>query len=84
MPSGGGAATAAAAPNLDGNLYLLRAFTQIAGFTVGKTSSFFDFFSTAKYTYQTNILWQEYGGVGVNTWGYTQQFGAGVSASIAI
>src|ERR1700728_1323748 len=84
VPSAGGAPTAAAAPNLDGNLYLLRAFTQIAGFTVGKTSSFFDFFSTAKYTYQTNILWQEYGGVGVNTWGYTQQFGGGVSASLAI
>ena len=84
VPAGGGAATAAAAPNLNGNVVVIRAFTQIAGFTVGKTSSFFDFFSTPKYTFQTNILWQEYGGVGVNTWAYTQQFGAGVSASIAI
>ncbi len=84
VPSGGGGAVAGGAPNANGNTYLLRAFIQFAGFTLGKTESFFDFFSTAKYTYQTNILWQEYGGVGVNTWGYTQELGNGMSTSVAI
>jgi hypothetical protein len=80
----GGAPVAGGAPSTEGNLYLLRTFTQFAGFTVGKTASFYDFFSTAKYTYQTEILWRDYGGVGITTWGYTQQFGGGVSASVAI
>ena len=84
VPAAGGAAVAGGAPNANGNAYLLRAFIQFGGFTLGKTASFFDFFSTSKYTYQTNILWQEYGGVGVNTWGYTQQLGNGVAASVAI
>jgi hypothetical protein len=84
VPVAGGAATAAAAPNLNGNAYLLRAFIQWGGFTFGKTASFFDFFNTSKYTYQTNFLYQDYAGVGVNTYGYTQQLGNGIAASIAV
>ena len=38
------------------NAYLLRAFIQWGGFTFGKTASFYDFFNTSKYTYQTNFL----------------------------
>jgi hypothetical protein len=84
VPVGGGAATAAAAPNLNGNAYLLRAFIQWGGFTFGKTASFYDFFNTSKYTYQTNFLYQDYAGVGVNTYGYTQQWGNGIASSIAV
>jgi Porin subfamily len=83
VPSGGGAAAAAAAPNTNSNLYLLRAFVQYAGFTFGKTASAFDFFNTPRYSYQTEILYRDAGGVGVNTVGYTQEFGAGISATIA-
>jgi Porin subfamily len=84
VPSAGGAATAGGSPNANGNAYLLRAFIQFGGFTLGKTASFFDFFVTSKYTNQTNFMWQEYAGVGVNTWGYTQDLGNGISASAAI
>jgi len=84
VPSAGGAAVAGGAPNANGNTYLLRAFIQFAGFTLGKTSSVFDFFNTPRYSYQTNILYNDYSGVGVNTLGYTQEFGNGVSASVAI
>jgi Porin subfamily len=82
VASGGGAASSANTNN--SNAYLLRAFVQWGGFTLGKTASFFDFFSTSKYTHQTNFLWQEFGGVGINTWGYTQQLGNGLAASIAV
>src|SRR5690348_6849119 len=44
------------------NLYLLRAFIQLGGFTFGKTASFYDFFNTSKYTLQTNTLYQDFGG----------------------
>lgn len=84
VPSGGGAAVAGGAPNANSNAYLLRAFVQFGGFTLGKTASFYDFFVTSKYTYQTNFLYQDYAGVGVNTWAYTQSLGNGISASIAV
>jgi hypothetical protein len=84
VPAAGGGATAAAPPSLEGNTYLLRAFLQFAGFTAGKTASFYDFFQTSKYTYQTNFMWQEYAGVGVNTFAYTQDLGNGISTSVAL
>jgi hypothetical protein len=84
VPAAGGAAVAGGAPNINGNTYLLRAFIQWGGFTLGKTASFFDFYNTAKYSYQTNFLFQDYEGVGVNTWAYTQMLGNGVAASIAV
>jgi hypothetical protein len=66
------------------NAYLLRAFIQWGGFTFGKTASFFDFFNTSKYSHQTNFLYQDYAGVGVFTYAYTQQFGNGIAGSIAL
>jgi hypothetical protein len=68
----------------NGNLYMLRAFIQWGGFTFGKTASFYDFINTSKYSYQTNQLFQDYGGDGVFTWGYTQQLGNGFAATIAL
>ena len=67
----------------NGNLYLLRAFIQLGGFTFGKTASFYDFFNTSKYSLQTNFINQDYGGFGVFTYGYTQTFGNGFAATIA-
>jgi hypothetical protein len=68
----------------NGNTYLLRAFIQWGGFTFGKTASFFDFFNTSKYSNQTNQLYQDFGGVGIFTYGYTQQLGNGMAATIAL
>src|SRR6516225_10250908 len=53
----GGGATPANCPN-NSNVYMLRAFIQLGGFTFGKTASFYDFFNTSKYTLQTNFLYQ--------------------------
>jgi hypothetical protein len=66
------------------NAYLLRAFIQWGGFTFGKTASFYDFFNTSKYSHQTNFLYQDYAGVGVFIYGYTQQLGNGTAASISL
>jgi hypothetical protein len=73
----------AGALNNNSNVYLLRAFIQLGGFTFGKTASFYDFFNTSKYTLQTNFLYQDFAGFGVFTYGYTQQFGNGLAFTIA-
>jgi hypothetical protein len=78
----GGAASPSNSPN--SNTYLLRAFIQWGGFTFGKTASFYDFFNTSKYSHQTNFLYQDYAGVGVFTYAYTQQLGNGTAWSIAL
>lgn len=63
---------------------MLRAFIQWGGFTFGKTASFYDFFNTSKYSHQTNFIYQDYAGVGVFTYAYTQQLGSGFAATIAL
>jgi hypothetical protein len=63
--------------------YFDRAFIQIAGFTFGKTQSFFDFFNTSAYSLQTNLLWVDTGGSGTPVFAYTAQFGNGFSATLA-
>jgi Porin subfamily len=78
----GGAATPVGGNN--SSTYLLRAFIQWGGFTFGKTASFYDFFNTSKYSHQTEFLYRDYAGVGVFTYGYTQQLGNGVAATIAV
>jgi hypothetical protein len=82
VASAGGAASPSNSNN--SNAYLLRAFIQWGGFTFGKTASFYDFFNTSKYSHQTNFIYQDYAGVGVFTYGYTQLLGNGVAANIAL
>jgi hypothetical protein len=65
-------------------VYLDRAFIQFAGFTFGKTQSFFDFFCTGCYSLQTNLLYVDTGGSGTPVAAYTAQFGNGVSATLSI
>jgi len=84
VPVTGGGGVTGSAPNGASNTYLLRAFIQLGGFTFGKTASFYDFFNTSKYTYQTNFIYQDYAGVGVNLYGYTQQFGNGIAATVSV
>src|SRR5215472_12748681 len=81
VASGGGGASPSNSNN--SNAYLLRAFIQWGGFTFGKTASFYDFFNTSKYSHQTNFLYQDYAGVGVFTYGYTQQLGNGLGFTVA-
>ena len=63
--------------------YFDRAFVQLAGFTFGKTQSFYDFFNTGAYTNQTNYLWMDTGGSGTPAFAYTATFGNGLSATIS-
>jgi hypothetical protein len=64
-------------------LYAPAAFIQFAGFTMGKTASFFDF-DTNPYTNATTYWGSNDGGNGIQVWAYTAQFGGGISASVSI
>src|SRR5690242_12678982 len=57
-------------------------FIQLAGFTAGATTSFFDF-DTIPYSNQTNVLGSSYAGAGIPVFAYTAQFGNGWSATIS-
>ncbi len=73
-----------AAPSTSPSVYMTRAFIQIAGFTFGKATSFFDFVSTAAVAYNAGMLHNsDTGDAGQLVAGYTAQFGNGVSATIA-
>jgi hypothetical protein len=57
-------------------------FIQFAGFTFGKTASFFDF-NLFPYSNQTSIWGGDQAGNGIQVFAYTAQFGGGFSASIS-
>jgi hypothetical protein len=57
-------------------------FIQLAGFTAGATTSFFDF-DTFAYSNQTNVMGSSWAGAGILLFAYTAQFGNGFSASIS-
>jgi hypothetical protein len=64
-------------------LYASRAFIQFAGFTAGRIRSFFDMFSSGKYTLaeaQASGDTFPYGLYGI---AYTKEFGGGLSASLS-
>ena len=63
-------------------LWSNAAFIQFAGFTAGKTGSFFDF-DLQPYSNQTNFWSSNAAGGGIMVFAYTAQFGNGLSASIA-
>jgi hypothetical protein len=58
-------------------------FIQFAGFTVGSTTSFFDF-DQMSYSNQTNVWGSTTGGSGQPLGGYTAQLGNGLSATISV
>jgi hypothetical protein len=60
-----------------------RAFIQFAGFTVGKTLSFFDGVSFATFNYNNPRVMGDTGPNGITLWAYTAQFGNGISATIS-
>ena len=62
-----------------------RAFMQFAGFTVGKTQSFFDLFTYGgAYSYHNVRVSGDTGAAGVTVWAYTAQFGNGFSGTLSV
>jgi hypothetical protein len=72
------------APTTSPPVYMTRAFIQIAGFTFGKATSFFDFVSTAAVAYNAGFLHTpDTGDAGQMVIAYTAQLGNGLSATIS-
>ena len=66
------------------NIYSTRAFIQIAGFTFGKATSYFDFVSTAAVAYNAGSLsTPDTGDGGHIVAAYTAQLGNGYSATLS-
>ena len=73
--------TSPAAPGV----YFNRGFIQIAGFTFGKATSFFDFASTAAVAYNAGFVsTSDTGDPGQIVAAYTAQLGNGVSATVSM
>jgi hypothetical protein len=84
VETGSGAAPPVTA-NLASTLYATRAFIQIAGFTFGKATSFFDFVSTAAVSYNAGHTYSpDTGDAGHTVAAYTAQFGNGLSATVSV
>jgi hypothetical protein len=72
------------APTTAPPVYMTRGFMQIAGFTFGKATSFFDFVSTAAVAYNAGFLHSpDTGDAGQMVAAYTAQLGNGISATIS-
>jgi Porin subfamily len=69
-----------------GSVYWDRAFIQWAGFTVGKTLSFFDLFTySGAYSYHDpRVTGDTTISNGLPIWAYTADFGAGYTATLSI
>jgi hypothetical protein len=76
-PTDGGGASST------GTAYWDRAFIQFAGFTVGRTVSFYDAVTFANFNYTNPRTLADSGAAGITVWAYTAQFGNGISASVS-
>src|SRR5258705_9877885 len=62
-----------------------RGFIQVAGFTVGRSQSFFDLFTYGgAYSYHNVRVSGDTGAAGQNIWAYTVQFGNGFSGTLSL
>jgi len=62
-----------------------RAFLQFAGFTVGRSQSFYDLFTYGgAYSYHNVRVSGDTGAAGQNLWAYTAQFGNGFSGTLSL
>jgi hypothetical protein len=62
-----------------------RAFLQFAGFTVGRSQSFFDLVTYGgAYSYHNVRVSGDTGASGQNLWAYTAQFGNGFSGTLSV
>ena len=68
-----------------GAVFWDRAFMQFAGFTVGKTQSFFDLFTYGGGMSYHNVRTAgDTGAAGLTVWAYTAQFGNGFSGTLSL
>ena len=65
-------------------LYATRGFIQFAGFTVGKATSFFDFYSIAAISYSVQIIGSDTGDGGQVVAAYTADYGNGWSSTVSL
>ena len=66
-------------------VYMTRGFIQIAGFTFGKATSFFDVVPGASFAYNAGMFFHpDTGDAGKMLAAYTAQFGNGLSGTIAL
>jgi hypothetical protein len=70
-------------PSNSGAAFWDRAFIQFAGFTVGRTVSFYDGVTWADFNYNNPRTTFDSDANGITVWAYTAQFGNGISASIS-
>jgi hypothetical protein len=63
---------------------LERAFIQFAGFTFGRSDTFFALYSSPSYTFLTFSLDGSTGNTGMNVMAYTHEFGNGLSATLSL
>jgi len=63
---------------------LERAFIQFAGFTFGRSESFFAFYAASSYGLITGTLDGGTGATGMNLAAYTWQFGNGLTATLSL
>ncbi|MCC6777659.1 MAG: porin [Hyphomicrobiales bacterium] len=62
-----------------------RAFMQFAGFTIGKTQSFYDTVTYGgAYSYQSARTVSDTGATGWNVWAYTATLGNGLAATLSL
>jgi hypothetical protein len=67
-----------------GAVFWDRAFMQFAGFTVGKTQSFYDLFTYGGgMSYHNVRVAGDTGAAGLTVWAYTAQFGNGISGTVS-
>lgn len=65
-------------------LYVPRGFIQLGGFTVGKASSFYDFYVTPAYSNLYATWAADTGGTGDFVAAYTARLGNGLSATVSV
>jgi len=70
-------------PSNSGVAFWDRAFIQFAGFTVGRTVSFYDGVTWADFAYNNPRTTFDSGANGITLWAYTAQFGNGMSATLS-
>jgi hypothetical protein len=75
--------TPADGPSNSGVAFWDRAFIQFAGFTVGRTVSFYDGVTWADFAYNNPRTTFDSGANGITLWAYTAQLGNGISATLS-
>jgi hypothetical protein len=79
---GGNFETGTGANNI--TVSLERAFVQFAGFTIGRTDTFFAFYNSPSYNFLTFSFDGSTGTTGMNVFAYTHEFGNGLKATLSL